>query len=306
MSGNGDNTNGTNSNYHHGRILVVDDEELIQTLLKEILTEEGYEVTCASNGDEAIELLEKSRFELIITDIVMPGRSGVDVLRAAKRIDPSYPVIFITGFPSVDTVVKLVNLGAADYITKPFDTDLIKVTVAKVLEMKRLGAWSGQARAMPAEKPRDSDDLTGVLTFEVFMRLLETEVGRSQLRRHVCTLMVVGVDDIEKYSGNHGQGAGDQLLKSLTRTLQDHIRPGDLVGRTDRAEFSVLLPETSRAGAEAIGRKVIRSAEWVCKVSIGIASFPRDAQTAQELLRKARMALRAARARGGNLILMPR
>jgi DNA-binding NtrC family response regulator len=86
------------------KILVVDDEAIIQTLLYEVLTEEGYEVTTANNGKEGIDFLEKSKFDLVITDIVMPVMNGIEVLLAAKRIDMTYPVIVITGYHSVDSV----------------------------------------------------------------------------------------------------------------------------------------------------------------------------------------------------------
>ena len=128
------------------RILVVDDEEVIRRLLTEVLAEEGYWVTTVSDGQQAIDLLERERFNLIITDMVMPGLSGIEVLRAAQRIDPLCPVIVLTGYPSVDSVRRLVRLGAADYIAKPFNVDVLKVTVAKLLEMRRV-----------REEPTDED-----------------------------------------------------------------------------------------------------------------------------------------------------
>ena len=120
------------------RILVVDDEESIRDLLRLVLTGEGYSVVTANDGEEAIEHLEAQRFDLVITDLVMPTVNGVEVLRAAKRIDPNYPVIVITGYPSVETVTELVRLGAGDYLTKPFNVDVVIVTVAKLLEMGRV------------------------------------------------------------------------------------------------------------------------------------------------------------------------
>ena len=126
---------------HSGHILVVDDEESIQILLTELLYREGYEVTCASNGRHAVELIQRIAFDLIITDIAMPGRlNGIDVLRAAKSIDPEYQVIVITGFDYVETAARVLNLGAANYIPKPFNIDLIRMTVATALEMKWLRA----------------------------------------------------------------------------------------------------------------------------------------------------------------------
>ena len=111
---------------------------MIRILLNDILTAEGYEVTTAFDGRWAIDLLERERFDLILTDMVMPGRDGTDVLRAAKRIDPWYPVVVMTGYPSVEAVTRLIRLGAADYITKPFNVDVLTVTVAKLLEMRQV------------------------------------------------------------------------------------------------------------------------------------------------------------------------
>ena len=118
------------------RILVVDDEEMIRGLLRDILTGEGYEVVTAADGQEAIELIEQERFDLVLTDLVMPRADGVEVLQASKRVNPRCPVAVMTGYPSVETVVRLIRMGAADYIIKPFNVDLIRVTVAKLLAMR--------------------------------------------------------------------------------------------------------------------------------------------------------------------------
>ena len=121
------------------RILLVDDEIVVRVMLTEVLaTEEGYDVTTANDGSQAIDLLHQERFDLIITDLMMPDVNGIGVLQEAKRIDPLYPVIIITGYPSINTLTRLVKLGATDYITKPFHVEVIKVTVAKVLEMSKV------------------------------------------------------------------------------------------------------------------------------------------------------------------------
>ena len=134
-----------------GRILVVDDEELIRTLLTEILSMDGHDITTAEDGRQAIDLLDRQEFDLVITDMVMPGLNGVEVLRAAKSIDPEFPVIVMTGYPSVDTVIRLIRLGAAEYITKPFNIDIVRVTVAKLLEMKRMRLEPGDTASSTPE-----------------------------------------------------------------------------------------------------------------------------------------------------------
>ena len=138
MSSKDEDSNGGNATLEQpARILVVDDEEMIRVLLTYMLVEEGYKVITASDGQKAVDLLEREQFDLIITDMVMPGLNGIEVLRAAKSIDPRRPVIVITGYPSVGSVRHLVKIGADDYITKPFNVDLVKVTVAKLLEMRQ-------------------------------------------------------------------------------------------------------------------------------------------------------------------------
>jgi DNA-binding NtrC family response regulator len=122
---------------------VVDDEESIRDLLKLVLTGEGYSVVTANDGEEAIEYLDAQQFALVITDLVMPKVNGVEVLRAARRIDPNYPVIVITGYPSAEAVTELESLGVGDYLTKPFNIDVVIATVAKLLEMGRMSGEPG-------------------------------------------------------------------------------------------------------------------------------------------------------------------
>ena len=120
------------------RILVVDDERSMRELLAIVLRREGYEVLLAENGRAAIELLEREPVDLLISDIKMPDVSGVDVLRAAKRVDQDILGIMITAFASTDTAVEAMRLGACDYLSKPFDVDLLKMKVREKIENRQL------------------------------------------------------------------------------------------------------------------------------------------------------------------------
>ena len=114
------------------RVLVVDDEEFIRSVLTEILEAEGYEVVGASDGEAALEQLHGERFDLVITDLVMPGVSGMEVLAAAKRVDPNLPVVVMTGYPSSSTVAELTAMELDEFITKPFDIEMVKRLVARL------------------------------------------------------------------------------------------------------------------------------------------------------------------------------
>jgi two-component system, NtrC family, response regulator PilR len=120
------------------RILVVDDERSMRELLAIVLRREGYEVLLADNGRTAIDLLEREPVDLLISDIKMPDLSGVDVLRAAKKIDQDILGIMITAFASTETAVEAMRLGACDYLSKPFDIDLLKMKVREKIENRQL------------------------------------------------------------------------------------------------------------------------------------------------------------------------
>jgi two-component system response regulator PilR (NtrC family) len=120
------------------RILVVDDERSMRELLAIVLRREGYEVVLAENGREAVDALERGGVDILISDIKMPDMSGVDVLRAAKQIDQDILGIMITAFASTDTAVEAMRLGACDYLSKPFDIDLLKMKVREKIENRQL------------------------------------------------------------------------------------------------------------------------------------------------------------------------
>jgi two-component system response regulator PilR (NtrC family) len=120
------------------RILVVDDERSMRELLAIVLRREGYEVLLAENGRTAVDTLEREPVDLLISDIKMPDLSGVDVLRAAKKIDQDILGIMITAFASTDSAVEAMRLGACDYLSKPFDVDLLKMKVREKIENRQL------------------------------------------------------------------------------------------------------------------------------------------------------------------------
>jgi len=120
------------------RILVVDDEPAIVSLLSTILREKGWNVTEASSGTEGIEKLERGQFDVILTDLVMPGESGIDLLRAAKEIHPDVEVILMTGYATADTAIEAMRRGAFHYIGKPLKADEMLNLVEKACAQRRL------------------------------------------------------------------------------------------------------------------------------------------------------------------------
>jgi two-component system, NtrC family, response regulator PilR len=120
------------------RILVVDDERSMRELMAIVLRREGYDVLLAENGRSAIDLLQREPVDLLISDIKMPDVSGVEVLRAAKAVDRDILGIMITAFASTESAVEAMRLGACDYLSKPFDVDLLKMKVREKIESREL------------------------------------------------------------------------------------------------------------------------------------------------------------------------
>ena len=119
-------------------ILVVDDEEIILHSLQEILNHLGYSVETANSGKQALEKINHSIFDLIICDIKMPHMTGIELLERIKLAHPNIQVIVITGFPSINLAIEAMKKGASDFITKPFDIDLIEHLIARTLNERRL------------------------------------------------------------------------------------------------------------------------------------------------------------------------
>lgn len=119
------------------KILLVDDEASILSVLKTLLSVEGYTVTTIQNGEQAVEILKSEEFDLMLSDIRMAPVSGMELLRLAHDNAPAMAVIMMTAFGSIETAVEALKMGAYDYVTKPFKIDELLITIERALEYKR-------------------------------------------------------------------------------------------------------------------------------------------------------------------------
>ena len=121
-----------------GLIHVIDDEPVIHDVLSQLLTSEGYDIEISSSGEEALEKFEVRTFDLVLLDLLMPGMNGIEILKAAKKIDPQALIIIITAYASVESAIEAMKIGAFDYIQKPFKHEELLLTIARALEHKNL------------------------------------------------------------------------------------------------------------------------------------------------------------------------
>ncbi|HKO57597.1 MAG TPA: sigma-54 dependent transcriptional regulator [Thermoanaerobaculia bacterium] len=134
------------------RILIVDDEEVLRDVLEVVLRRENFDVVLAASGEEALSVLDTEEVDLVILDIMLPGISGIDTLRAIRIANPTVPVIVITAFSSIDGAIEAMKHGAFHYIPKPFKNEEVVLTVNKALEQRRLSNENERLKAELSDK----------------------------------------------------------------------------------------------------------------------------------------------------------
>jgi two-component system response regulator PilR (NtrC family) len=134
------------------RILIVDDEEVLRDVLEAVLRREGFEVLLAASGEEGLNVLDKEEVDCVILDVMLPGISGIDTLRAIRISNPTLPVVVITAFSSIDGAIEAMKHGAFHYIPKPFKNEEVVLTLNKALEQRRLSRENEWLKSELSEK----------------------------------------------------------------------------------------------------------------------------------------------------------
>lgn len=281
-------------------ILVVDDEEVMRTLLSDVLTDAGYKVDAVSSAEEAIIKNQENKYSIVITDLKMPGASGVEVLKKVKSVDSDICVVVVTAYPSIESVIEVMREGAYDYIMKPFNIDEIKLIINRASERQHL-----IYEAKQKEYYRELsilDGLTGVYNRRYLDEVLPREVERARRYNHPLCLFMIDLDDFKKYNDAKGHIEGDKLLKDFAKFVVSGMRAGDIIFRYGGEEFLIINTETSKQNSIVVARRLINltNKSLPVTISIGISCFPEDASNQEDLIKKADEALYNAKKSGKN------
>ena len=292
------------------RIMVIDDEEKILTPIKIALEHVGYEITTFLDVQNALDELKNEIYDLIITDLKMPNYSGVEFVKKAKKISPNSDLIIMTGFPSVETAVECMKLGAADYIVKPFDMEYFNLIVEKALYKRVLEKRAAEREYY--EQISRVDGLTGLYNHRFFHKLMESEISRAARYKHNFSLLMIDIDDFKKINDTYGHQVGDHILKELASLLSSFVRTSDTVARYGGEEFAIILSETAKEHGSIFGNRIVNgvasskikeiSQNDKLTISAGLAGYPDDASTQETLIKNADEALYNAKRMGKNTL----
>ena len=295
------------------RILVVDDEERFRRTLSQILESCDYDVTLAAGGAEALDLFQKKSFPLVITDMDMPGMSGIDLLKAVKRLGSECEVIILNSDAALDMAIVAMRAGAYDCLIKPLkDKEVICNTAHRAMEKVRLQiqnqnlieALKQHNKALESANTRlkkmaTHDGLTGLFNHRYFQDSLTVEINRARRYPRTFSMLFIDMDDFKIYNDTNGHLDGDRLLKQLSMLFMKSFRKTDIVARYGGDEFVVILPETNKIQAGQIADKLQQQVRdypfekcdampsQCLSVSIGVATYPEDGTTTNELLHHA-------------------
>jgi two-component system response regulator PilR (NtrC family) len=142
------------------RLLIVDDEKSMREFLEIMLQHDGYDVRAAGSGEEAFEIFCEAEPDLVLTDVKMPGMSGLDLIRKIRSLDSSAPIIAITAYASAQDAIRAVREGAYDYISKPFQIDDLRAVIRNALEARRLRMENFKLRES-SDKPYQFGEIIG-------------------------------------------------------------------------------------------------------------------------------------------------
>jgi two-component system cell cycle response regulator len=230
-------------------ILVVDDDQRVCEVLKELLGALQYPTASALGGEEALRMLKEKPYTFLLADMKMPEVNGMELIRRSRENFPNVSVIAMTGYADEYEYVDIINAGANDFVKKPIDIAELEAKIVRCIS----------ERDLKRELSRLSitDSLTGLFNQRQFYMRLREEIVRSTRQKHPLALILLDLDNFKEYNDKHGHLAGDHALRHVGRAILRSIREGvDSGYRYGGDEFAIILIDSDILIAEEIGKRV--------------------------------------------------
>jgi diguanylate cyclase (GGDEF)-like protein len=231
-------------------VLVIDDSMDVHRLLRARLRNEDLELVLVSSGAEGLKAAAEQKPTLILLDLDMPGMDGFEVLRKLKERAETQdiPVIVLSGLQGAQDKVTAFDLGAVDYITKPFDLTELRVRVRSALKMHRL-------LRLLAERAQ-VDGLTGLWNRAHFDTRWADEVAGAARHGRALSMAMFDADHFKSVNDTFGHPAGDVVLQGLAKIIQSNCRQADIACRYGGEEFALIMPDTAPEAGLAVCERI--------------------------------------------------
>ncbi|MFQ5640391.1 MAG: sigma-54-dependent transcriptional regulator [bacterium] len=213
------------------KILIADDDKNIQFVFRKTFESDGFTVLSATNGKEALEALEVKRPDLVFMDVAMPGISGLEALEAIRDKGINVPVVVITGFGTMHTAVKAIQLGAYEYLTKPLDVEQVRVVAQRALEMVRLREEVENLKAKLSHPVHDYE----LIGNDPKMQEIYKIIGTITTTPNTTNVLIsgesgTGKELVARAIHNSGPQAGEPFVAINCTVLPDNLLESELFG----------------------------------------------------------------------------
>lgn len=282
-----------------GRVLVFDDEMLVLNVIESVLRNRGYDVWITNDSDQALEILRAREADILILDLVMPGKNGIEFYRELKAEKIVIPTIVLTASDNTEDHVLALKEGIDDFLKKPFEADVLVANVEKLIkkEKKHKNAYL-------------KDVLTSAYTRRFFVERFAQEKAKYQRDGSVFSVVFIDLDHFKEINDTYGHVFGDSLLKSFVAEFKASFRPSDQIFRYGGDEFLLLLPQTTIVEAFRVVERIrqkfqrqvfnpaINSHKVYVTFSVGITEYNGGDKTLEDILDEADRQLYRSKERG--------
>lgn len=214
---------------HTKKVLIVDDEDAMRMALVDSLTTSGYQVTAATNGEEAIEIFQRDTFAVVVSDIRMPKMSGMEVLRQIKKLSPHTPVILITAYGTVKTAVEAMKEGATEFLTKPFSLDDLDFAVNNVIASRGLEEETKVETSTTERRFYTRDIITRNATMLTLLETMKT-IAKSKATVLIQGESGTGKELVARYIYLHSDRRNKPFIAINCAAIPDNLLESEMFG----------------------------------------------------------------------------